>query len=278
MAGSGRLGRMSLMLVPSLIERKRDGDSLSAGEWAALVRAYGAGEIPDYQMAALLMAVVWRGLSATELTELTTAMLESGDQLRFDGWAVPRVDKHSTGGVGDKTSLILAPMVACCGVAVPMMSGRGLGHTGGTLDKLESIPGFSTQLPLRVAETQVRQLGCALFGQTPEIAPIDRRLYALAGRDRDGAVRAPHRRQHHVEEAGRRARRAGAGREDRERRLPARRGALPRAGPDDDRPRRGPWRADRGPPDRHGPPAGSRLRECPRGGGVPAGPSGRRPV
>ena len=174
------------MLVPSLIERKRDGASLATGEWAALVRAYGGGQVPDYQMAALLMAVVWRGLAPSELSELTTAMLESGDRLRFDGWAVPRVDKHSTGGVGDKTSLILAPMVACCGVAVPMMSGRGLGHTGGTLDKLESIPGFSTQLPLRTAEAQVRQLGCALFGQTPEIAPIDRTLYAL--RDVTGTV------------------------------------------------------------------------------------------
>jgi len=174
------------MVVPSLIERKRDGSSLSAGEWATLIRAYGAGDVPDYQMAALLMAVVWRGLSAEELAELTAAMLESGDRLRFDGWTVPRVDKHSTGGVGDKTSLILAPMVACCGVAVPMMSGRGLGHTGGTLDKLESIPGFSTQLPLRSAELQVRQMGCALFGQTPEIAPIDRRLYAL--RDVTGTV------------------------------------------------------------------------------------------
>jgi pyrimidine-nucleoside phosphorylase len=174
------------MLVPSLIECKRDGFPLSAGEWTGLVRAYGAGEVPDYQMAALLMAVVWRGMSGAELAELTAAMLESGDRLRFDGWAVPRVDKHSTGGVGDKTSLLLAPMVACCGVAVPMMSGRGLGHTGGTLDKLESIPGFSTQLPLRRAELQVRELGCALFGQTPEIAPIDRRLYAL--RDVTGTV------------------------------------------------------------------------------------------
>jgi len=174
------------MLVPSLIERKRDGAALSPGEWAALVRAYGAGEVPDYQMSALLMAVVFRGTSEAELSELTRAMLESGERLRFDGWPVPRVDKHSTGGVGDKTSLILAPMVACCGVAVPMMSGRGLGHTGGTLDKLESIPGFSTQLPLRDAEAQVRQLGCALFGQTPEIAPIDRRLYAL--RDVTGTV------------------------------------------------------------------------------------------
>jgi pyrimidine-nucleoside phosphorylase len=174
------------MVIPSLIERKRDGSSLAPGTWAAIVRAYADGEVPDYQMSALLMAVVWRGLTAPELSELTVAMLASGERLRFDGWDVPRVDKHSTGGVGDKTSLLLAPMVACCGGAVPMMSGRGLGHTGGTLDKLESIPGFSTQLALPEAIAQVRQFGCALFGQTPEIAPVDRRLYAL--RDVTGTV------------------------------------------------------------------------------------------
>lgn len=174
------------MVIPSLIERKRDGAALPAGTWAALVRAYQADEVPDYQMSALLMAVVWRGLSPAELAELAEAMLDSGERLRFDGWTVPRVDKHSTGGVGDKTSLLLAPMLAACGVAVPMMSGRGLGHTGGTLDKLEAIPGFSTQLSLEAAAAQVRRLGCALFGQTPEIAPVDRRLYAL--RDVTGTV------------------------------------------------------------------------------------------
>lgn len=174
------------MVIPSLIERKRDGAALPAGTWAALVRAYQAGEVPDYQVSALLMAVVWRGLTASELAELADAMLDSGERLRFDGWTVPRVDKHSTGGVGDKTSLLLAPMLAACGVAVPMMSGRGLGHTGGTLDKLEAIPGFSTQLSLEAAVAQVRRLGCALFGQTPEIAPVDRRLYAL--RDVTGTV------------------------------------------------------------------------------------------
>jgi len=174
------------MVIPSLIECKRDGEELAPGTWAAIVRAYAADEVPDYQMSALLMAVVWRGLSTAELTELTAAMLASGDRLRFNGWDVPRVDKHSTGGVGDKTSLLLAPMLACCGAAVPMMSGRGLGHTGGTLDKLESIPGFSTQLTLSAAVAQVRRIGCALFGQTPEIAPVDRRLYAL--RDVTGTV------------------------------------------------------------------------------------------
>jgi pyrimidine-nucleoside phosphorylase len=174
------------MVVPSLIERKRDGGSFAPGEWTALVRAYAAGQVPDYQMSALMMAVLWRGLDGPELAELTEAMINSGERLRFEGWDVPRVDKHSTGGVGDKSSLVLAPMVACCGVAVPMISGRGLGHTGGTLDKLESIPGFTTQMPLHQAESQVRRLGCALFGQTPEIAPVDRRLYAL--RDVTGTV------------------------------------------------------------------------------------------
>ncbi len=174
------------MVIPSLIECKRDGAELPPGTWSAIVRAYAAEEIPDYQMSALLMAVVWRGLTTAELAELTAAMLASGARLRFDEGDAPRVDKHSTGGVGDKTSLLLAPMLACCGVSVPMMSGRGLGHTGGTLDKLESIPGFSTQLTLPDALAQVRRLGCALFGQTPEIAPVDRRLYAL--RDVTGTV------------------------------------------------------------------------------------------
>ncbi len=115
-------------------------------------------------MSALLMAVVWRGLSGAELDALTTAMLDSGQRLRFEGFAAPRVDKHSTGGVGDKVSLVLAPLVASCGVAVPMMSGRGLGHTGGTVDKLESIPGFRTGLTLAEAEAQIRKIGCALLG------------------------------------------------------------------------------------------------------------------
>src|SRR6267378_1634375 len=134
------------MLVVPLIERKRDGGALTAEEWSALVAAYTAGRVPDYQMSALLMAVLLRGLERQELAALTDAMLASGQRLSFDSWATPRVDKHSTGGVGDKISLVLAPLVAACGVAVPMVSGRGLGHTGGTLDKLESIPGFRTTL------------------------------------------------------------------------------------------------------------------------------------
>src|SRR5437867_1020534 len=132
------------MLVVPLIERKRDGGTLTPEEWSALVAAYTADRIPDYQMSALLMAVVLRGLERQELAALTDAMLASGQRLAFDSWGTPRVDKHSTGGVGDKVSLVLAPLVAACGVAVPMMSGRGLGHTGGTLDKLEAIPGCRT--------------------------------------------------------------------------------------------------------------------------------------
>ncbi|HET9603146.1 MAG TPA: thymidine phosphorylase [Gemmatimonadales bacterium] len=167
------------MVVPRLIERKRDGHALEPAEWSELIRAYAAGQVPDYQMSALLMAICFRGLEPAELAALTDAMLASGDRLHFDGWSTPRVDKHSTGGVGDKTSLLLAPMLAAAGVAVPMMSGRGLGHTGGTLDKLEAIRGFRTDISLREAEAQVRRLNCALIGQTPEIAPADKRLYAL---------------------------------------------------------------------------------------------------
>jgi len=167
------------MVIPALIERKRDGGALEPGEWRALVDAYVAGAVPDYQMSALLMAVYFRGLEPAELEALTDAMLESGDRLPLDALTGPIVDKHSTGGVGDKTSLLLAPMVAACGVYVPMMSGRGLGHTGGTLDKLEAIPGFRTSLTLREAAAQVERVGCALIGQTPEIAPADKRIYAL---------------------------------------------------------------------------------------------------
>ena len=167
------------MVVPRLIERKRDGGALSGDDWRALIRAYASGEVPDYQMAAMAMAVFFRGLTPDELAALTDAMLASGARLRFDGEPRPRIDKHSTGGVGDKTSLLLAPMLAACGVLVPMMSGRGLGHTGGTLDKLEAIPGFTTGLSLRDTEAQVRSLGLAMIGQTAEIAPADGKLYAL---------------------------------------------------------------------------------------------------
>jgi pyrimidine-nucleoside phosphorylase len=176
------------MTVVELIERKRDGGRLSGDEWRTLMADYAAGRVPDYQVAALAMAVFFRGMDDAETEALMTAMLGSGKRLDLSHLPVPRVDKHSTGGVGDKVSLILAPLVASCGVAVPMMSGRGLGHTGGTLDKLESIPGFRTRLTLEQAARQVEHLGCALIGQTDEIAPADRRLYAL--RDATATVEA----------------------------------------------------------------------------------------
>jgi pyrimidine-nucleoside phosphorylase len=174
------------MLVSALIERKRDGGVLAPGEWRELLAAYVAGRVPDYQMSAMCMAVVWRGLAPEELGALTGAMLASGARLSWEGIDRPVVDKHSTGGVGDKTSLLLAPMLAACGVAVPMISGRGLGHTGGTLDKLEAIPGFRTALTLPEATAQVRRIGAAMLGQTDEICPADRKLYAL--RDVTGTV------------------------------------------------------------------------------------------
>ncbi|MEO8104634.1 MAG: thymidine phosphorylase [Betaproteobacteria bacterium] len=167
------------MLARTLIERKRDGGRIAPAEWRQLMMRYGAGEVPDYQMSALAMAIFFNGLDRQELGALTDAMLHSGATFELSHLRAARIDKHSTGGVGDKVSLVLAPLVAACGVAVPMMSGRGLGHTGGTLDKLESIPGFRTDLSLKEAAGIIEKLGCALIGQTREIAPADRRLYAL---------------------------------------------------------------------------------------------------
>ena len=167
------------MLVTRLIERKRDGGRLEPAEWNALIRSYVAGDVPDYQMAAMLMAMYLEGLDRIETAALTDAMRRSGAELSLGHLAQARVDKHSTGGVGDKTSLILAPLIASLGVTVPMMSGRGLGHTGGTLDKLESIPGMRTDLTLAAAREQIERIGCVLLGQTTEVAPADRRLYAL---------------------------------------------------------------------------------------------------
>lgn len=174
------------MVVPRLIERKRDGGALTGDEWRELIAHYATGGVPDYQMSALAMAVLFRGLTPEELDALTQAMLDSGERLARSSDGRPRIDKHSTGGVGDKTSLILAPLLAACGVAVPMMSGRGLGHTGGTLDKLEAIPGFTTRMPLATALQQLDAIGVVMFGQTEEIVPADRRLYAL--RDVSGTV------------------------------------------------------------------------------------------
>lgn len=167
------------MIVPRLIERKRDGGALSAEEWTELINAYAHNLVPDYQMSALLMACYFSGLDTAEMTALTEAMLMSGSRFDLTHLTKPRIDKHSMGGVGDKTSLILAPLISCLGVAVPMISGRGLGHTGGTLDKLESIPGFRTGLSIRDSIAQIDRIGCAMVGQTAEIAPADKKIYAL---------------------------------------------------------------------------------------------------
>lgn len=167
------------MRPQDLIEKKRDGGELTPAEIAFLIRGYTRDEIPDYQMAAWLMAGFLNGLSEAETQTLVEEMLHSGEVLTHDHIAAPKVDKHSTGGVGDKTSLVLAPVAACCGVAVPMISGRSLGHSGGTLDKLEAIPGFRTNLSLAEFRATLARCGLALIGQTKEIAPADRKLYAL---------------------------------------------------------------------------------------------------
>lgn len=169
-----------------LIKKKRDGKILSEDEIRFLFNGYLAGEIPDYQMSAWLMSVFFKGMTPEETAALTGTMLRSGEVLDFSQIPQAKVDKHSTGGVGDKTSLLLAPIVACAGVTVPMISGRGLGHTGGTLDKLESIPGFSTQIALDRFTRILKSLGTAMIGQTKEICPADKRLYAL--RDVTGTV------------------------------------------------------------------------------------------
>ena len=173
-----------------VIRKKRDGGELSRYEIDSLVNAYTAGDIPDYQVSAWLMAVVLRGMTRPETAALTDAMLHSGDVLDFSSISARKVDKHSTGGVGDKTSLVLAPLAAAAGVAVPMISGRGLGHTGGTLDKLEAIPGFNVNLPVAQFRRILETCGCAMIGQTAEIAPADRKLYAL--RDVTGTVESPY--------------------------------------------------------------------------------------
>jgi pyrimidine-nucleoside phosphorylase len=172
---------MSQPTMPAVdvIRRKRDGATLTAAEIEAFVRGATTGTWPEYQVAALLMAIVLRGMLPDETSCLTGAMVRSGVKLDLAEFPGAKVDKHSTGGVGDKTSLILAPLVASCGVIVPMMSGRGLGHTGGTLDKLESIPGFRVGLSLAEFRTALHEVGVALIGQTAEIAPADKVLYAL---------------------------------------------------------------------------------------------------
>ena len=173
-----------------VIRKKRDGVELTQQEIEALVSAYTRGDIPDYQISAWLMAVVLRGVSRPETAALTDAMLRSGEVLDLSSLSAKKVDKHSTGDVGDKTSLVLAPLAAAAGVVVPMISGRGLGHTGGTLDKLEAIPGFNVNLAVSDFRRVLETCGCAMIGQTSEIAPADRKLYAL--RDVTGTVESPY--------------------------------------------------------------------------------------
>ncbi|WP_437513366.1 thymidine phosphorylase [Sorangium sp. So ce1099] len=168
-----------MQTLVELVARKRDGGRLSDGEIARLIRAHGEGELADYQMSALLMAVFFRGMDDAETVALTRAMLHSGDVLDLSSVPGRKVDKHSTGGVGDKVSICLAPLVAACGVPVPMVSGRGLGHTGGTLDKLEAIPGFDVALDTAAFARIVREVGTCMIGQTARIAPADKRIYAL---------------------------------------------------------------------------------------------------
>jgi len=174
------------MRAVDLINKKRTGLRHGHGEIASLVEGYLRNDIPDYQMSAWLMAVCWRGLDAVETAELTRALVESGQQLSFSDLTVPVVDKHSTGGVGDKTTLVLVPMLAAAGCAVAKMSGRGLGHTGGTIDKLEAIPGVNTELGISDFAAAVRTRGIAVSAQSPDLAPGDGRLYAL--RDVTGTV------------------------------------------------------------------------------------------
>jgi pyrimidine-nucleoside phosphorylase len=178
------------MRAVDIIRKKRDAGELSREEIEFIVSGATRDTIPDYQLAAWLMAVVWRGMTRTELAALTEAMLHSGVVLDFSRLPGPKVDKHSTGGVGDKTSLVIAPVVAAAGLYVPMISGRGLGHTGGTLDKLESISGFNVNLSLEEFRRVLEATHCGLIGQTPEIAPADKKLYAL--RDVTATVESPY--------------------------------------------------------------------------------------
>lgn len=167
-------------MVPAwIIERKRDGKALASLEIEQFIKAFVQGQVSDAQMAAMAMAIFFRGMNAEETAALTLAMMNSGETISHEGIAIPKVDKHSTGGIGDKVSLILAPLAAACGLAVPMISGRGLGITGGTLDKLESIPGFRTALSVKEFKKIVETCGCCIAAQTETFVPADKRLYAL---------------------------------------------------------------------------------------------------
>jgi pyrimidine-nucleoside phosphorylase len=174
------------MIPQWVIEKKRDGGTLDEAEIRAFVAGFTEGTIPDYQMSALAMAIFFRGMTPEETAVLTDAMMRSGDLVTFDAWPRPTADKHSTGGVGDKLSLMIAPLAASAGLAVPMIAGRGLGITGGTLDKLETIPGYDTRLSVEAFKRVIAEVGCSIIGQTERLAPADKKLYAL--RDVTGTV------------------------------------------------------------------------------------------
>src|ERR1044072_1248173 len=182
----GWYAKCLIMRTVDLIQRKRDGQELAPEEIEFLVEGYTRGDIPDYQMPSFLMAVYFSGMTDREVGRMTECMLRSGDTVDLSAIPGVKVDKHSTGGVGDKTSFIVAPLAAAAGVVVPMMSGRALGHTGGTLDKLESIPGFRTNLSAEEFQRQLSELGLCFIGQTERLVPADRKLYAL--RDVTGTV------------------------------------------------------------------------------------------
>ena len=169
-----------------VIEKKRDGGTLDEAEIRAFIEGFTSGAIPDYQMSALAMAIFFRGMTPQETAALTDAMMRSGDLVTFDAWPRPTADKHSTGGIGDKLSLMIAPLAASAGLAVPMISGRGLGITGGTLDKLEAIPGYDARLSVDAFKRVIAEVGCSIIGQTARLAPADKKLYAL--RDVTGTV------------------------------------------------------------------------------------------
>src|ERR1700690_77843 len=178
------------MRAVDIIRKKRDAPELSREEIAFLIDGATTDRVPDYQLAAFLMAVLWRGMTRSELAALTESMLNSGEVLDWSNLPAPKVDKHSTGGVGDKTSLVIAPIVAAAGLYVPMISGRGLGHTGGTLAKLESIPGFNVNLKPKQSRPPRPPAHCPLIGKTPKTPPADKKLYAL--RDVTATVESPY--------------------------------------------------------------------------------------